>query len=674
MPSVVRIHLRPHHNLHHYHIFGFGICPKLFYFKLFYYLCTIYYNQNNNSMKFKLFIAALGMFASLSLFASSKQANSISVDPPMWWTGMANDTLQLMIKAPGAASYTATAKYPGVKIIDNVYLDSPDYLFIYLTIDKTAKPGNLPIKLTNGNVNVTFDYPLLARDRKPEDYIGFDAGDVLYLVMPDRFADGNPTNNEMSSLKNQAKVDRTKLNSRHGGDIKGIEQHLDYIDSLGVTAIWLNPVLENDMRGGSYHGYSTTDFYKIDPRLGTNEEYVEFIKKASDRGLKVVMDMIFNHCGSEHPWLKNPPSKDWFNFPDYENNYVQTNHRLSTLHDPYASEYDLKQATDGWFVKSMPDLNQRNPHLMKYLIQNSIWWIEYSKINGIRMDTYPYADIRAMARWIDAVLAEYPNFNIVGECWYAHEGSEAFWQRNSKVNPEDPRLPTVMDFRISIDAQKAFDDETNEGHDGLNILYDHLSLDHLFANPQKVLTFVDNHDTDRYLRTEPDSLDTWKQAMTFLLTSRGIPQIYYGTELLMNGTRADGGDGNVRRDMPGGFEGDTTNVFTRAGRSDLQNEAYDFLSNLLNWRRTSARDVVTYGSLKHFVPSNKLYVYQRKLDSREITVILNGTSDNVTADMSRYAEILSPGTVLTNVITGNKVTISPEMTFTPRQILVLQNF
>lgn len=625
-------------------------------------------------MKFRLLIAALTMTASLSILATNKNSNSISVDPPMWWTGMNNDTLQLMIKAPGAASYTATTKYPGVKIIDNVKLDSSDYLFVYLTIDKNTKPGQLPIKLNDGNINITFNYPLLARNRKPEDYEGFDAGDVLYLVMPDRFADGNSSNNELADMRYPAKVDRKNHNQRHGGDIKGIEQHLDYIDSLGVTAIWLNPVLENDMRGGSYHGYATTDFYKIDPRLGTNEEYVEFISKAADRGLKVVMDMIFNHCGSEHPWLRNPPSKDWFNFPDHENNYVQTNHRLSTLHDPYVSDYDLKQATDGWFVKSMPDLNQRNPHLMKYLIQNSIWWIEYSKINGIRMDTYPYADLKAMGRWIDAVLAEYPNFNIVGECWYANEGAEAFWQRSSKVNVDDPRLPTIMDFRISIDAQKAFENETDEWHDGLNILYDHLSLDHLFPDPQKILTFLDNHDTDRYLREMPDSLDSWKQAVTFLLTSRGIPQIYYGTELLMNGTRADGGDGNIRRDMPGGFPGDTTTVFTREGRSDLQNEAFDFLSNLLNWRRTSARDIVANGSLKHFAPNNKLYVYQRKLGDREVTVILNGTSGNITADMSRYAEIIKPGTVLTDIISGNKVTIAPEMTFTPRQILVLQNF
>lgn len=277
-----------------------------------------------------------------------------------------------------------------------------------------------------------------------------------------------------------------------------------------------------------------------------------------------------------------------------------------------------------------------------------------------------------MGQWIDAVMNEYPNFNIVGECWYSNEGGEAFWQKGSKVNPVDPRLPTVMDFRLSIDAPEAFSTETDPWH-GLNMLYDHLALDYLFEDPQKILTFLDNHDTDRYLRSMPDSLDTWKQAVTFLLTSRGIPQIYYGTELLMNGTR-DGSDGFVRRDMPGGFNGDTTNIFTRQGRTAIQNEAFDYLSKLLKWRRDTVRDVMTYGSLKHFMPTDSLYVYRRKLNDREITVILNGTSKNVTVDMTRYAEILPENSALTDIISDQTVTIKPSMTFTPRQVMILQNF
>lgn len=447
-----------------------------------------------------------------------------------------------------------------------------------------------------------------------------------------------------------------------------MEQHLGYIDSLGVTAIWVNPVLENDMPGGSYHGYATTDYYRIDPRFGTNGQWRDFVGKAHDRGIKVVMDMIFNHSGSNHLWMKDMPSRDWYNFPD---SAVTTNFRLSTLHDPYVSDYDKKRTVDGWFVTAMPDLNQRNPHLRRYLSQNSIWWIEDSGIDGIRMDTYPYADERAMASWIDDVMAEYPGFNIVGECWYGNEGGEAYWQRGSKVNPNgDPRLPTVMDFVLSIKARDAFKGQTDR-LEGLNTIYDHLALDYLFPDPTHILTFLDNHDTDRFLLEEPDDLGWWKQAITFLLTSRGIPQIYYGTELLMNGTRAAGGDGNVRRDMPGGFPGDKTDAFTAAGRTDKQNEAFDFIQKLLQWRR--GNEPIARGSLKHFMPENGLYVYQRRSGDKEVTVILNGNDSPVTTTMERTLEILPYGSQRRDMLTGETITISPEMTFSPRQILILEN-
>ena len=594
------------------------------------------------------------------------------IDPPMWWTGMECDTLQLMVYGPGIANCDVTADYPGVKIAEAVKLDSPDYLFLYMTVADNTTPGIVKLKFSYGNKSTTIDYQLLGRDRSGDEYEGFDAGDVLYLIMPDRFADGDPSNNDLTGrMKNPSPVDRKRPNARHGGDIKGIRDHLGYIDSLGVTAIWVNPVQENDQRGGSYHGYATTDYYAIDPRFGSNEEWKAFVKEASDLGLKVVMDMIFNHCGSDHVWMTNPPSKDWFNFPDTAN-YVETNHRLSTVYDPYASQYDLDKATGGWFVRGMPDLNQKNPHLMKYLIQNSIWWIENSKINGIRMDTYPYADMRAMAGWIDAVQREYPKFNIVGECWYNNEGSEAFWQRGSKVNSTDPRLETVMDFVLMLNAPKAFGDQTDSWN-GISKIYDHLALDYLFPNPQKILTFLDNHDTDRFLREMPENLGSWKQAQTFLLTSRGIPQIYYGTELLMNGTKAHG-DGNIRLDVPGGFPGDSVSQFTAAGRSVLQNEAFDYLSKLLHWRRGAVNDVIARGSLKHFFPENGLYVYRRELDGRHVTVILNGRDSENRVNMKNYNEIMQPGTELTDALTGRKVTIEPEMTFAPREIMILQNF
>jgi glycosidase len=619
----------------------------------------------------KKLIISLSLLASLAATAAKPSSPQInSVEPPYWWTGMANDTLQIMLSGPRIGlTETSMKPYEGVSLIESVKLDSPNYLLLYLTVSDTAKPGVLDFTFSDGKKKAALRYELKERSKAVKAQ-GFDASDVLYLIMPDRFARAGATTDAEASrgLEYAVEVDRADLNARHGGNIAGMEQHLGYIDSLGVTAIWVNPVLENDMPGGSYHGYATTDYYRIDPRFGTNGQWRDFVGKAHDRGIKVVMDMIFNHSGSNHRWMKDMPSRDWYNFPD---SAVTTNFRLSTLHDPYVSDYDKKRTVDGWFVTAMPDLNQRNPHLRRYLSQNSIWWIEDSGIDGIRMDTYPYADERAMASWIDDVMAEYPGFNIVGECWYGNEGGEAYWQRGSKVNPNgDPRLPTVMDFVLSIKARDAFKGQTDR-LEGLNTIYDHLALDYLFPDPTHILTFLDNHDTDRFLLEEPDDLGWWKQAITFLLTSRGIPQIYYGTELLMNGTRAAGGDGNVRRDMPGGFPGDKTDAFTAAGRTDKQNEAFDFIQKLLQWRR--GNEAIARGSLKHFMPENGLYVYQRRSGDKEVTVILNGNDSPVTTTMERTLEILPYGSQRRDMLTGETITISPEMTFSPRQILILEN-
>ncbi len=385
--------------------------------------------------------------------------------------------------------------------------------------------------------------------------------------------------------------------------------------------------------------------------------------------MKVVMDMIFNHSGSSHPWVADMPSRDWYNHPKGD---VLTNFRLSTVHDPYVSDYDLDHTVNGWFVPAMPDLNQRNPHLMRYLIQNSIWWIEFSKIDGIRMDTYPYADARAMAEWNKALLREYPKFNIVGECWYANEAGSAFWQRGNRLNGENPELPTVMDFWFILNGREAFSAQTDPWN-GLNKVYDHLSNDYLYPDPQRILTFLDNHDTDRFLASLPEDLGIWKQAQTFLLTSRGIPQIYYGTELLMNGSK-EGSDGFVRRDFPGGFPGDKTDAFTPEGRTPLQNEAWNFMSKLLNWRRGEANDVIAHGSLKHFMPQNGLYVYQRRLGDKTVTVILNGNDAPREVTMERTLEILPFGTSLRDIISGENVIVEKEMKFAPRQVMILQNF
>ena len=617
----------------------------------------------------KIAVAVASLTAATGADAASLKIDR--VEPPYWWTGMAQDTLQIMLHGRDIAGATASLNYPGVNIAEQVRLDSPNYLLLYLTIGKDAAPGTLDIQLKEGKRSATLPYELKQRTTDPATKTGFDASDVLYLVMPDRFAaDNRDQNAAAKGMDYPVTPDRSNPNGRHGGNIGGLREHLDYIDSLGVTAVWACPVLENDMPGGSYHGYATTNYYRIDPRFGSNEEWREFVDEAHGKGIKVVMDMIFNHSGSNHPWMKDMPSKDWYNFPDPDK-FVQTNYRLSTVHDPYASDYDYKRTVDGWFVKSMPDLNQRNRHLMKYLSQNSIWWIEDSGIDGIRMDTYPYADFDGMVSWLKDVRKEYPGFNIVGECWYGNEGGEAFWQKGSFTNRKgDPELDTVMDFVLSIKAREAFSSQTDPWN-GINAMYDHLALDYLFPDPSRILTFLDNHDTDRFLLENPDDLGWWKQAVAFLLTTRGIPQIYYGTEILMNGSK-EGSDGYVRRDMPGGFPDDIgeVDVFSGKGLTDQQQEALGFMRKLLNWRK--GNDVIAKGSLKHFMPYQGVYVYERKLGDRQVVVMMNGNDKPVTMDMEQTLEILPYGTVKRDMLSGKDVTVMEQMTFPSRALYILE--
>lgn len=595
------------------------------------------------------------------------------IDPPHWWIGMADNSLQLQVYGRNIRGAVPEISYPGVEIDSVARLDgSPDWQFIYLTVSPEAQPGKMKITWRDGKQTIRREYELRGRGEQ-RGASGFDASDVLYMVMPDRFANGNTANDKVESMRFPVGADRSNLNVRHGGDLRGIAEHVGYFDTLGITALWLNPVLENDMPGGSYHGYATTDYYRVDPRFGSNAEYAALIDTLHNHGIKTVMDMIFNHSGSGHPWFDNPPSSDWFNFQD---GYVQTNYRLSTITDPYATDYDRKLSVDGWFVQAMPDLNQRNPHLMKYLTQNSIWWIEESGIDGIRMDTYPYADRKAMGDWISAVQKEYPAFEIVGECWFADPAGEAYWQRGSKLAPagEDTNLPVVMDFAMMMKSREMGPYvEQTDSWNGLNKIYDHLALDYIYADPLKVLRFLDNHDTERFILEVPDSLDHWKQAVTVLLTVPGIPQLYYGTELLMAGDRK-AGDGNVRRDMPGGFPGDTINAFVAEGRTELQNEAFGFLSQLLHWRKQNPS--IMNGKMLHFMPTNGLYVYQREgTDGARAIVVINGTDNELTVDMARYKELGIDGKAMRDAISGREIVLIPEQgayTFAPREILILQ--
>jgi len=586
------------------------------------------------------------------------------VEPSFWWSGMAETELQLMVSGDQIADYTPSVTSENIAIKEVVTLPNHNYLLIYLDLTD-AVPETFDLIFTNGKKKITVPYELKKRNPERLTIESFSSADVLYLIMPDRFANGDPTNDQIP-MRNSYKVERNDPNARHGGDLKGISDRLGYLSDLGVTAIWLNPVLENDMEGGSYHGYATTDYYKVDPRLGSNEEYLQLIEEAHGKGMKVVMDMIFNHCGSDHPWLNEVPSPDWFNNLE---EYVQTSHMKEMYFDPYASEYDKKKMTDGWFVPTMPDLNQRNRHVAKYLIQNSIWWIEYAGVDGIRQDTYPYADYDMMVEWIKAVEKEYPGYNIVGEAWLNNPIGTSFWQRNSPLNPRNTRLKTVMDFRFMGLSHSAFFEETTEWNGGLHGIYDHMTYDFIYPDIFNVLRFLDNHDTDRFLKEYPSDLSGWKQAVTFLLTMPGTPQLYYGTELLMHGNKSRS-DGDIRRDVPGGWPGDKVNQFTREGRDAIRNEAFDFLSKLLHWRQ--GNETIAHGGMKHYVLQKGVYVYERYLGDENLLVFMNGTSKEVTINLDRYAESIQEWSSATDFLTGKTIPLGETLTLSPKEVLLLE--
>lgn len=600
----------------------------------------------------------------LALFATSAlSASNLKIEPAFWWSGMKNPELQLMVYGKDIANYLPQINYPGIKMKNTVRLESPNYLLIYLDI-ADAQPGSFDITFTCGRKKLTYPYAL--RERKPNARAikGFDSSDVLYLIMPDRFANGDVSNDQIP-MRAPYKVDRKNPSARHGGDLAGIEQHLEYIEDLGATAIWLNPVLENDMEGGSYHGYATTDYYRVDPRLGSNKDYTRLIQKAHQRGLRVVMDMIFNHCGSEHPWMKDLPGHDWFNSLD---KYVQTNHDKEAYFDPYVSDYDKNAMINGWFVPTMPDLNQRNPHVARYLIQNSIWWIEYSGVDGIRQDTYPYADVDMMRDWCDEVMNEYPDYNIVGEAWMNYTIGSAFWQKGSRLNfGKDSGLKSVMDFRLMGIAGKAF-----HADNGLQTLFEHLCYDYVYPDIYNVLRFLENHDTDRFLPSMPQSIDelyAFKQGVTFLLTIPGIPQLYYGQELLMNGSK-EKGDGYVRRDMPGGWPNDSENWFDASGRSEVQNNAWNFLRTLLHWRK--GNEVIAKGKMKHFMVNEGVYVYERYLNNQSVLIFMNGANKAVDLSLERYEEVLRGKSKGKDILSGKIIPLEKKLSLSPKEILVME--
>ena len=609
----------------------------------------------------------------LQLLSMSAAVKIDKIDPTDWYVGMKNPQLQLMVYGKGiAAVKEVTTDYHGVRIDSVVRLDSPNYLLVYMNL-QGAQPGTMTLKFDKQKV----DYPLKAREKKGSQHKGFTNADVLYMLMPDRFAQGAGHNPQVKGMR-PYKEDRSQPSLRHGGDLNGIREHLDYFCELGVTALWLTPILENDSPDSengfsTYHGYATTDYYKVDPRFGTNEDYRRLVDEAHAKGLKVVMDMIFNHSGFEHPWTKDMPSKDWLNTPEWlkdeqKSKYLQTSYKLTPVKDPYASKIDLKETTEGWFVPTMPDLNQHNPHLMRYLIQNSIWWIETVGIDGIRMDTYPYAYADAMAQWMKELDEEYPYFNTVGETWVTDPAYTAAWQKDSKLSKDNSYLKTVMDFSFFDKLNKAKNEETDDWWNGLNRIYHSFVYDFLYPDPSSVMAFIDNHDTDRFLGNGHDTL-ALKQALALLLTVKRIPQIYYGTEILMNGTK-EVTDGNVRKDFPGGFPGDKRNAFTKEGRTRAEQDMFRWTSRLLHWRQ--GNDVIIKGTMTQFIPYAGIYVIARQYQGRTALTILNGTSKPATMEVKRYAEVIGDTKRAKDILTGRYYDLSSDLALRPRQSLILE--
>jgi neopullulanase len=608
----------------------------------------------------------LSIFCLLTLLLCSQDIQLSRVEPPFWWTGFKNPGLQVMIYGKNISTTEVSVKSSVAKLIKVNKTGNLNYLFLDILIQPGNTPGNFSILFTKDNKSVaTYTYELKARVAGSATRPGFNSSDVIYLLMPDRFANGDTTNDNMPGMREP--VNRSDPNGRHGGDIKGIMQHLDYIKELGATSIWITPLLENNMKRYSYHGYSTTDYYKIDPRFGTNEDYRALSYAIHKKGMKLIMDMVFNHCGSEHWWMEDLPSGDWLNeWPEY----TRTSYRAGTMTDPYLSDYDSLKFVKGWFDKTMPDLNQHNPFLAKYLIENSIWWIEYAGLDGIRQDTYPYAFKDFMAEWDKAVLLEYPDFNIVGECWLTYPSGVAYWQKDANNRDHyNSFLPSVFDFPM-YDALRLGFMENDGWNTGILRLYEILAQDFSYPDPANIVTLADNHDVNRYLSSQSDDVRKLKMAMAFILTTRGIPEVYYGTEVLMKDVKVEG-DGRKRADFPGGWPGDTANAFVSAGRTTDQNDMFHYLQNLLNWRK--GNEAIHSGKLKQFVPQDGIYVYCRYNDKQTVMVVMNNNEkDEKTLKTGIYDEFLRKFTSGKEIISGKDINDLNNISIQPKSVIIIE--
>ena len=603
-------------------------------------------------------VALLLFFSLQTVFAQIIER----MEPPNWWTDMEHNSVEVLLYGENIGSLAPQLNSKQVRLEQTIRVENPNYLFLKLIILPEAKAEDLRIHFYDKKKKITsVVFPIYERDRSISRK-GFDSSDVMYLITPDRFANGDPSNDEFADMK-EDKINRSDDGGRHGGDLLGIENRLDYIFDLGFTALWLNPILENDMYINSYHGYAATDFYRVDARYGTKEQYRLLCAKAQQKGIKVIMDMILNHCGSEHWFVKDPPNKDWIN---NKNTYVQTSHRRTTHQDPYASEYDKKAFVDGWFVETMPDLNQKDAQMANYLIQNTLWWIEYSGVTGIRMDTYPYPDKDFMSDWTNAVMKEYPDFTIVGEEWSLNPAVVSFWQRGkTNKNGYLSSLTSVMDFPIQ-DAFKQALIEKENWNTGWIKVYEMLGNDHLYADPFNLVIFPDNHDMDRFYTQVNNDADLLKMGLVYFATMRGIPQFYYGTEIGMKNDLP--GHGQIRSDFPGGWTGDAVDGFSGRGLSSIEKDIKEFTRKLLNWRKS--KPVIHRGNLIQFAPENGVYTFFRYNDEETIMVLFNKNDEMVEHKLSKYEEMLGDFTHAANIMGETTVRLDGKLNLSGKKAYI----
>ncbi len=610
-----------------------------------------------NQMKKLLF----ALLISISAFAQIDK-----VEPPFWWNDMTHSDVQIMFYGKNIAQNEVTVSN-GIIIKGIQKTENPNYLFV------TIETKNIPAQdfvftFKNGKKSFTQTYSLKSRRENSRFRKSFDSSDMMYLIMSDRFANGNPNNDNNDALTEKA--DRTKDNGRHGGDIEGIIKNLDYIKELGATAVWPTPLCEDNDERGSYHTYGQSDVYKIDARFGTNEDYVRMSAELHKRGMKNIMDYVTNHWGYKHWMMNDLPTYDWLNqFPGFK----QTNYKMTTQFDPNASAIDTKNCMDGWFVKSMPDLNQNNPLVLNYLIQNAIWWIEYADLDGFRVDTYSYADKQGIATWTKAITDEYPNFNIVGEAWLYTHAQIAYWQKDSKVaaiQSYNSNLPSVMDFMLQgILGGGVFNENKGNWNEGVTKLYDSFTNDFLYPDVNKILLFAENHDTNRLNEVYKNDFKKYQMAMTIIATVRGIPQVYYGSEIGMAGDKGKG-DGDIRRDFPGGWNGDTNNAFTKTGRTEEQNKFFDFTAKLFNWRKS--KTVIHNGKTTHYIPENNVYVYFRYNEKESIMVVVNNNEEKQTFKSNTFQENLKNYKSGKDVLSDASFDLKNDISIEGKSVLVLE--